>query len=110
MYRILLIIVCFFVETSVFADNDKAQKYLREAEYYTKKAEEHEHDAAYYNKKAEDYLRQANYYSRKNDSSIARTYSKWANDASEKASSKSLYFITFAIRLHNSDVLPTFAA
>ena len=47
MYRILLIIVCFFVETSVFADNDKAQKYLREAEYYTKKAEGHERDAAY---------------------------------------------------------------
>lgn len=51
MYRILLIIVCFFIETSVVADNEKAQKYLREAEYYTKNAEGHERDAAYYTKK-----------------------------------------------------------
>jgi len=35
--------------------------------------------------KAEGYLRQADYYSRKKDSSRAKTYSYWANDASEKA-------------------------
>ena len=55
MYRILLIIACLFVETSVFADNEKAQKYLLEAEYYTKKAEGHERDATYYTKKAEGF-------------------------------------------------------
>lgn len=83
MRKFLLVIAvfCFFFETSALADNEKAQKYLREAEYYVKKAESHEREATYYTKKAEGYLRQADYYSRKNDSSRAKTYSKWANEA-----------------------------
>jgi len=41
MRKFLLVIAvfCFFFETSALADNEKAQKYLREAEYYVKKAE-----------------------------------------------------------------------
>ena len=35
--NLLIIVLCFFFETSALADNEKAQKYLREAEYYTKK-------------------------------------------------------------------------
>lgn len=55
MRKFLLVIAvfCFFFETSALADNEKAQKYLREAEYYVKKAESHEREATYYTKKAE---------------------------------------------------------
>ena len=57
--NLLIIVLCFFFETSALSDNEKAQKYLREAEYYTKKAEGYERDATYYSQKADGYLRQA---------------------------------------------------
>jgi len=33
-FLLVIAVLCFFFETSALADNEKAQKYLREAEYY----------------------------------------------------------------------------
>lgn len=84
---------------SFVGDTDKAQQYLKEAEYYNKKAEGYEREALYYNQQAEGYIKQADYYTRKKDTRRANTYTsrangafskaklrmKWAKDAREKA-------------------------
>ena len=90
MFKRLMILI-FAVACGLFAFSqssyymDKARGYMRDAEYYTKKAEGYDREAEYYNKKAQGYLREAEYYSKNKKYDKAKTYSKWASEASEKA-------------------------
>lgn len=69
-------------------DKAKVDRYIREAEYYTRQAESFERDAAYYVKQGLKYMRNAEFYSKKGYDSKAKTYMKWAKDASYKVTYK----------------------
>ena len=69
--RGLLFSLLLALSTLGFAQADKAQQYLREAQQLTNKAN--------------DYTRQAENYARKKDFDQSKRYSSWANDALSKA-------------------------
>ena len=79
--------VCFIAVCIApsFADNDKARKYLREAEYYTKR--EKYDQAKSYQRRAKDATDKAESYKRRADDARdkARENMKKAEDALQKA-------------------------
>ena len=89
MLRLFIFIATAMYSLLVFSQSsyymDKAKSYMRDAEYYTKKAEGYDREAGYFNKKAQSYLREADNYSRNKKYDKANTYTKWANEASDKA-------------------------
>lgn len=66
-------------------DEAKVNRYIKEAEYYSKQAENHEREEAYYSRKAQKYFRDAEYYSKHKNDSRARTYMRWGKEAKDKA-------------------------
>ena len=58
--RIMMIIsLCMCASLQTFAQADKAEQYLREAQRYNEQAEQYERDAQRYTEKANEYTRQA---------------------------------------------------
>ena len=81
------LIAALIVSISVYGyDKAKVDSYIREAEYYTKQAESFEREAVYYMKQAQRHMKGAEYYSKEGKDSKAKTYMRWAKEASDKAS------------------------
>ena len=69
-------------------DKTRVDRYIREAEYYTRQAEKFERDAEYYMKQVHKYMKDAEYYSKKGNASKTKTYMKWATDKATYRQSK----------------------
>lgn len=67
-------------------DEAKVNRYIREAEYYTRQAEGYERDAAHYTRQAQKYIKDAEHFSKNGNDSKAKNYMRWAKEASDKAS------------------------
>ncbi len=78
-WLIVLMMMAFFVP--MYANQDDADRYVREAEYYQKKADGYRREAAYYLKKAEQYERDAAYYTKKGKTDTAKCYQRKAKRA-----------------------------
>lgn len=78
-WLIVLMMMAFFVP--MYANQDDADRYVREAEYYQKKADGYRREAAYYLKKAEQYDRDAAYYTKKGKADTAKSYQRKAKRA-----------------------------
>ena len=74
--KILLLMLCLGVyqpvATSAYAQNDKAQQYLRDAQRYNEEAEKYEREAQQLTEKANNYTRQAEKYAQKKDYNQSR--------------------------------------
>lgn len=78
-WLIVLMMMAFFVP--MYANQDDADRYVREAEYYQKKADGYRREAAYSLKKAERYEREAAYYTKKGKTDTAKNYQSMAKRA-----------------------------
>lgn len=76
-WLIVLMMMAFFVP--MYANQDDADRYVREAGYYQKKADGYRREAAYYLKKAEQYERDAAYYTKKWKTDTAKSYQRRQN-------------------------------
>ena len=84
--RMLMMIgLCMCTSLQTFAQADKAEQYLREAQRYNEQAEQYERDAQRYTEKANEYTRQAEKYASDGDLDRSRRYTSWANDELAKA-------------------------
>jgi len=79
---IVTLILCAMTAQFIFADdNNQAERYVKEAEYYQKKAVNYRREAQYYLKKADGYERETTYYTKKGNTDRAKDYQRMASRA-----------------------------